>query len=322
MGISAIKYQANSIYECENKQQLIKYYHASLGSHTKITLIESANLGYLKVCPGLTAAEIKNYVAVEDATEMGHMKHKQQGNKSTTNKSRRGRPSKQTQKSDMTTSIEYTISVPTQEQENNKKQFVFMSVKRIEGYVANYQIGNFPRTSNRGMQLNYVFYIYDPNYIKGVALKSIRKEELLRAYQEVFFFGESIRFKLELHKMYNETSKDVEDFIASQNTHHQYTPPDLHRKNPAEWASQAYKSCVKFKIVSLPPTFPISYWCRLQSQIYFRVDIVRKCRQISLLSAWAAKGGEFHFNTTPIAPPGSEILMYKKPNRRRTFGFN
>ena len=26
---------ANSIYECENTEQLIKYYHASLGSHPK-----------------------------------------------------------------------------------------------------------------------------------------------------------------------------------------------------------------------------------------------------------------------------------------------
>ena len=32
--------------------------------------------------------------------------------------------------------------------------------------------------------------------------------------------------------------------------------------------------------------------------------------------------GEFHFDATPIAPPGSEMLMHKKPNRRRTFVFN
>ena len=32
--------------------------------------------------------------------------------------------------------------------------------------------------------------------------------------------------------------------------------------------------------------------------------------------------GEFHFDATPIAPPGSEMLMHEKPNRRRTWGFN
>ena len=49
---------------------------------------------------------------------------------------------------------------------------------------------------------------------------------------------------------------------------------------------------------------------------------MRKCRQNPLLSAWAAVEGEFHFDATPIAPPGSEMLMHNNPNRRRTFGFN
>ena len=52
-----------SVYKCENKQQLLKYYHASLGSHPKRTLIEGANAGYIKGCPGLTAASISKYVS-------------------------------------------------------------------------------------------------------------------------------------------------------------------------------------------------------------------------------------------------------------------
>ena len=32
--------------------------------------------------------------------------------------------------------------------------------------------------------------------------------------------------------------------------------------------------------------------------------------------------GEYHFDTTPIAPPGSEMLVHKKPNRRKSRGFN
>ena len=56
------------------QKNLIKYYHASLGSHPKRTLIEAENSGYLKGCPGLTSAAISKYVSVEDAMEMGHMK--------------------------------------------------------------------------------------------------------------------------------------------------------------------------------------------------------------------------------------------------------
>ena len=122
--------------------------------------------------------------------------------------------------------------------------------------------------------------------------------------------------------MENETSKDVEYFIASQNTQQQYTPPYCHRTNPSERALQTYKSCIKSTMASLPPTSPIAYWCRLLPQIDFSVNIVRKCRQNPLISAWAAMEGEFHFNATPIAPPGSEMLIHERPNRRKTFGFN
>ena len=32
--------------------------------------------------------------------------------------------------------------------------------------------------------------------------------------------------------------------------------------------------------------------------------------------------GEYHFNATPKAPPGSEMMLHDKPNRRRSWGFN
>ena len=88
--------------------------------------------------------------------------------------------------------------------------------------------------------------------------------------------------------MDNETSKDVEDFIASQQTDQQYTPPDMHQGNPAERSIQTYKSCIKSAVAYLPPKFPIKYWCRLIQQVEFIINIVRKCRQNPLLSSWAA----------------------------------
>ena len=32
--------------------------------------------------------------------------------------------------------------------------------------------------------------------------------------------------------------------------------------------------------------------------------------------------GEYHFDATPISPPGTQMMMHEKPNRRRTWGFN
>ena len=93
---------------------------------------------------------------------------------------------------------------------------VFMSVQIPEEFIASNQTGKFPRISNRGMKYICVFYIHYTNYIKGIPIKSRKKEELLRAYKEVYAYFEIRGFKPQLHKMDNETSRDVKDFIASQ----------------------------------------------------------------------------------------------------------
>ena len=154
------------------------------------------------------------------------------------------------------------------------------------------------------MEYICVLYIHDPNFIKGIPLKSRRKEELLRSYKEIYAYCESRVFKTNIHKMDNETSKDVEDFIESQQRKQQYTPPNMHGGNPAERSIQTYNLCEKSTFASLPPKFPIAYWCRLLPQIYFSVNIMRACRQNPLLSKWVEMEGEYHFDATPIAPPG------------------
>ena len=50
----------NALYECCNKEELIKYLHASLCSHPKTTLIAAAKAGYLREFPALTAKSISS----------------------------------------------------------------------------------------------------------------------------------------------------------------------------------------------------------------------------------------------------------------------
>ena len=121
--------------------------------------------------------------------------------------------------------------------------------------------------------------------------------------------------------MDNETSKEVEDFIRAQQTDLQYSLPLRHYR-PTEKAVQTYKACFKSTTALLPSEFPISLWCRLTDQVDFAVNTVRPCRQNPRLSAWAACNGDFHFDSTPIAPPGTAMLMHIKPENRSSFGFN
>ena len=319
--MSAIQWSVNSIYECQNREQLTKYFHSSLGSHVKSTLQSAARAGYLQGCPGFDLDAINKYIAVEDATEMGHMTKTPAGVQSTTTASKRGKTAKQTHHLERLEAAEESQSLPAQEPGNKKTRQVFMSVQLADGFIASDQTGAYPRTSHRGYKYICVFYIYDANRIKGIAVKSRHSSELLKAYQEVYKWCEARGFKPELHRMDNETSGEVEDFIASQQTSVQYSPPGRHCA-PAEKAVQTYKACFKSVTASLPAAFPISYWCHLLEQIDLSVNIVRPCRQNPKLSAWAATEGEFHFSSTPIAPPGTELLMYVRPENRKSFGHN
>ena len=315
----AVSFSVNNIYECQNKDQLTKYYHAALGSWPRRVLAAAAKASRLQGCPGLTAEAINKFIKTETATEMGHMRQQPAGTRSTTKQSKRGRPAMDALESNA--AADDSLAVPEQEPGNAKTRSVFMTTQLADGWIASDQTGPFPRVSNRGNKYICVFYIYDANFIKGVPIKSRHRSELQRAYEQVYKWCEARGFKPLLHRLDNERSQEVENFILSQDADVQYTSPGRHCR-PAERAVQTYKSCFKSITASLPPNFPISYWCRLLEQCDLCVNIVRPHRQNPRLSAWAAMEGEFFFEATPIAPPGSSMLMQVKPGERASWQHN
>jgi hypothetical protein len=70
---------AHSLYDCDNTQQLTRFYHTCLFSPAKSTLVKAINRGYLKGFPGLTSARVNRHVTINDATEKGHMDQTCQG---------------------------------------------------------------------------------------------------------------------------------------------------------------------------------------------------------------------------------------------------
>ena len=101
---------------------------------------------------------------------MGHMKKILQGVHSTTKKSNRGRPSKES--AERKAAMEDAISIPKQEPRNEKTRIVYMTTVKAEGLLASDQTGMFHWTSNRGNKYIFIFYVYDSNFIKGVPIKS------------------------------------------------------------------------------------------------------------------------------------------------------
>ncbi len=243
---------ANSLYECSNTHKLIHFYYACLNFPVKSTLLLTIKAGYLKGFPGLTADRVRCHIDVNVASERGHMDQVRQGQRSTHH---------------ALSSIpivlphhrvDSNMDTPPQQPSNERTQHVFLSVHDFTGDIASDQTGCFPVTSNRGNAYLALFYIFDPNYIKSVPIRNRSKEELLCAYTEVYAWLTARGYRPLLHKLDNETSRDVKAFVAAEQVKIQYTPPDMHRTNPAERAVRTWKNHFTAGIVGIPPSFPIA----------------------------------------------------------------
>ena len=60
-------------------------------------------------------------------------------------------------------------------------------------------------------------------------------------------------------------------------------------------------------------------WDRLLPQAVLTLNMLRKCHINPLLSAATYMEGQFDFNKTPLAPPGTRIVAYETPSRRATW---
>jgi hypothetical protein len=95
----------------------------------------------------------------------------------------------------------------------------------------------------------------------------------MQAYRLVYAYLTAQGFKLELHKMDNKMSHNINTFIRKENTRLQNTPPDIHRTNLAEQEICTWKNHFLSGIARLPKTFPIANWCRLTNQTDFTLNM-------------------------------------------------
>ena len=99
-----------------------------------------------------------------------------------------------------------------------------------------------PITSNQGNSVVVIFYCTDSNCIKSYLIKSRHRSNLLKAYDNVYAYLQIRGYRPQLHKMDNETSRDVEDFIAKHSAIHQYTPAGMQHTNISDRCVRTWKN--------------------------------------------------------------------------------
>ena len=122
-----------------------------------------------------------------------------------------------------------------------------------------------------------------------------------------------------IHVLENEYSKVLKEYIEEENENFQLMSPHLHWQNAAERAIQSFKNHFIAGIVSTHKYSPFHLWCHILPQYIFTLNLLFPSRIKPTLSAHAQLHGQFYFNATPFAPPGTKVIVYQKPTIRKSW---
>ena len=119
--------------------------------------------------------------------------------------------------------------------------------------------------------------------------------------------------------MDNETSTALKTKMTSMNIMYQLVPPSNHRSNNAERAIKTFKNHFIAGMCNVDKDFHLQLWGRLLHQAATSLHFLRKSRTIPHLSAYTHIFGEFDYNCTPLALPGTRIVIHNIPNDRASW---
>ena len=306
------KPQANFTVHDAVSRDIIKFFHLALFSPTKSTLLKAIQNNHFIGWPGLTERNVKRHLQLEEPTIMGHMDQQRQGTRST--KGGTAPPPEATQ------DLMEELNVETLDARTHATYFSIQDLPT--GRVFTDQTGTFPVVSSQGTKAVMILYDYDSNAILTEGITSRGKTELQRAYAALFSRLQQAGLKPQIHRMDNEISEVVKQFLRQQQVQLELTPAHLHRRNAAERAIRTWKNHFLAGLASLNPRFPLRFWSYLLPQAEITLNLLRQSRLNPRLSAYAQLFGNYDFNRTPMAPPGCEIIAFQPPGIRPSWGFH
>jgi hypothetical protein len=293
----------NTAHQQPTQAALIQYLHAAAFSPSKSTWIEAIRRGHFQSWPGLSVKAVHRHLKETEATAKGHMDQTRKNIRSTR------RPLKQP-----------TNSTPQQEQPNDDEttHLVFATIEET-GKIYTDQTGRFPVTSSRGTKYVMVLYDYDSNAVLTEPLKNRTGQELFRAYTTLHQYLCQRGFTPQVHWLDNEAAQNIKDYDKANHVDFQLVPPHSHRRNAAERAIRTWKNHFIAGLCSTAQTFPNHLWDRLIPQATITLNLLRTSRRYPKLSAYQVLEGNFDFNKTPMAPPGTKVQVHEKPNQRKSW---
>jgi hypothetical protein len=286
-----IRYKANVIIrKSQTKTDLAKYLHATCWSPSKSTFLNAINNGNFITWPGLTTKLIRGHLPESVATAKGHLDQEKKNLQSTKLGSN---------------DTEHQNFVPLREETTKNCYASFCDFHDLRKAYLDLT-GKFPHVSTRGYQYFLLIYDYDSNAILVDILRTRQASEIKSSWIKLHTQLQNGGTAPKIYILDNECSTDLKSTMVKHNIEFQLVPPDMHRRNAAEKAIRTWKNHFIAGLSSIDPAYPIAEWDRLVQQSCITLNLLRNARANPKLSAYAYLFGNFNFNRTPMAPPGTK----------------
>ena len=293
------------------QKTLAQYLHATCYSPVPSTFITAIKNGNFDTWPGLTPHLINKHLPPSISTAKGHIRQEYSGLQSTKAPSQ--------QPTAMAAQVIEETNTPIT---NKNKDIIAMIIERepTKGYLD--LTGRFPYKSAQGNQYIFVAFHVPTNAILAKAIKNRESEEITKAWTSINDRLETAKETPDLYIIDNEASSQLKDTMNRKGIEYQLVPPHNHRANLAERAIQTFKYHMKSGLASVHPDYPVAQWDRLIEQAEITLNLLRNSNTNPKLSAYAHLFGPFNFNKTPMAPPGSKVVVHLKQGQRDSWGPN
>jgi hypothetical protein len=288
---------ALSALPANTKADLSRFLHAACFSPAPSTWCKAIQAGHFTTWPGLSSALVTRHLPPSLATLKGHQQ--------------------QTRKNAQSTKA--SLPDPPDPDHSQRTHCLFMAAAPITGLIFSDQTGRFPVTSSRGHNYLMIGYDHDSNAILAEPMKNRSAAELVRAYQQIHDTLTSRGLRPQAQRLDNEAPGPLQQFLRDAHVDFQLAPPHVHRRNAAERAIQTFKNHFVAGLSSTDEQFPLHLWDRLLPQALLTLNLLRTSRINPQLSAHAQLFGAFDFNRTPLAPPGTRVLIHEKPAVRASW---
>ena len=96
-------------------------------------------------------------------------------------------------------------------------------------------------------------------------------------------------------------------------------PPHIHLRNSEEQAIRTLKEHFISILSSSHKYFPFHIWYRLLPHVILTLNLLRQSRMNPKLSGYTQLHGEFNYDATPLAPPGTQVIIHGTPTVRGTW---